>query len=120
MTDPGCLDTRNEFAARVAIVTGAGQGMGRAVAARLAQAGAKVVLNDKGPDSLEKAAQSLQEISGDVATITGDVTSRNDVERIVRTALDRFGGIHILVNNAGVLYPTRLLDIEEAEWDLVI
>ena len=52
--------------------------------------------------------------------VAGDVTSKNDVDRIIRTALDRFGGIHILVNNAGVLYPTRLIDIEEEEWDLVI
>ena len=120
MSNPGWLDTRDEFARRVAIVTGAGQGMGRAVAARLAQAGAKVVMNDKSPDSVETAAQSLKESFGDIVAVAGDVTSRNDVDRIIRTALDRFGGIHILVNNAGVLYPTRLIDIEEEEWDLVI
>ena len=113
------VDT-TEFADKVAIVTGAGRGMGRAVAQRLAAGGARLVINDSERDSAERTAAEIMELGGEAVAAPGNVTSSQDVHRMVATALERFGGLHILVNNAGVLRPTRVVDIEEDEWDLVV
>ncbi len=110
----------SDFAGRVAIVTGAGRGMGRAVAARLASGGAKLVVNDLDADSAERAAGVLQESGAEALATPGDVTSSADVARMVAGALERFGRIHVLINNAGVLRPTPVFDIEEEEWDMVV
>ncbi len=110
----------SDFAGRVAIVTGAGRGMGRAVAARLAAGGAKLVVNDLDADSAERAAGALQESGAEALATPGDVTSSADVAGMVAGALEHFGRIHVLVNNAGVLRPTPVFDIEEEEWDMVV
>ncbi len=110
----------SDFAGRVAIVTGAGRGMGRAVAARLAAGGAKLVVNDLDADSAERAVGALQESGAEALATPGDVTSSADVARMVARALERFGRIHVLINNAGVLRPTPVFDIEEEEWDMVV
>jgi NAD(P)-dependent dehydrogenase (short-subunit alcohol dehydrogenase family) len=94
--------------------------MGRAVAARLAEGGARLVVNDKREDLAQAVAASLETGGQEAVAVAGDVTSRVDVDRMVQTACERFGALHILVNNAGILFPTKLLDLEEAEWDLVI
>ena len=105
---------------RVAIVTGAGQGMGRAVAMRLSAEGARVVANDVNEEAAARTAKGVQEAGGEAIAVAGDVTSSGDVANIVDAALDRYGRIDILVNNAGVLRPTKVIDIEEDEWDWVI
>ena len=105
---------------RVAIVTGAGQGMGRAVAMRLSAEGARVVANDVNEEAAARTAKGIQEAGGEAIAVAGDVTSSGDVANIVDAALDRYGRIDILVNNAGVLRPTKVIDIEEDEWDWVI
>ena len=110
----------SDFAGRVAIVTGAGRGMGWAVAARLAAGGAKLVVNDVDADSAERAAGALQESGAEALATPGDVTSSADVAGMVAGALEHFGRIHVLVNNAGVLRPTPVFDIEEEEWDMVV
>ena len=110
----------SDFAGRVAIVTGAGRGMGWAVAARLAAGGAKLVVNDLDADSAERAAGALQESGAEALATPGDVTSSADVARMVASALGRFGRIDVLINNAGILRPTPVFDIEEEEWDMVV
>ena len=105
---------------RVAIVTGAGQGMGRAVAMRLSAEGARVVANDVNEEAAARTAKGVQEAGGEAIAVAGDVTSSGDVANIVDAALNRYGRIDILVNNAGVLRPTKVIDIEEDEWDWVI
>ena len=111
------MQVKDDFSGKVAIVTGGGQGMGRAVAQHFAQAGASVVVNDKNAD----AAQSVADALGDGALAApGDVTVKADVDEVVKTAAEAFGGIDILVNNAGILFSTTLADMEEDEWDLVI
>ena len=105
---------------RVAIVTGAGQGMGRAVAMRLSADGARVIANDVNEEAAARTARGIQDAGGEAIAVAGDVTSSGDVADIVRAALDRYGRIDILVNNAGVLRPTKVIDIEEDEWDWVI
>ena len=109
-----------ELAGKVAIVTGAGQGMGYAVAHRLAAAGASVVVNDVNPAAAEQTAAALRAAGHPALAVPGDVASSQDVCGIVAATLDRYGSIHILINNAGVLRPTAVIDIEEAEWDLVV
>ena len=109
-----------DFAGRVTIVTGAGRGMGRAVAARLAAGGAKLVVNDLDVDSAERTACALRESGAEALAAPGDVTSSADVARMVSSALGNFGRIHVLINNAGVLRPTPVFDIEEEEWDMVV
>ena len=111
------MHVNDDFSGKVAIVTGGGQGMGRAVAQHFAQAGASVVVNDKNAD----AAQSVADALGDGALAApGDVTVKADVDEVVKTAAEAFGSVDILVNNAGILFSTTLADMEEDEWDLVI
>ena len=110
----------SDFAGKVAIVTGAGRGMGRAVATRLAGAGAKLVVNDLDAGSAEDAAVALRQSGAEALAAPGDVTSNVAVARLVAETLGHYGAIHVLVNNAGVLRPTPVFDIEEDEWDMVV
>ena len=105
---------------RVAIVTGSAQGMGRAVAELLARNGASVVINDVNKDAIEKVADELEDLGLKVKPIVGDVTSSKDVETLVNETIAEFGTVNILINNAGVLRSTKVIDIEESEWDFVV
>ncbi len=118
-TDPEVRTVRmkDDFSGKVAIVTGGGQGMGRAVTQLFVEAGARVAVNDKNSVAARRVADAL----GDAAlAVPGDVTVKADVDQVVRAAVDSFGGVDILVNNAGILFSTTLEDMEEDEWDLVI
>ena len=110
----------HEFQGRVAIVTGAGRGMGRAVALRLASGGASVVVNDLRLEDARRVSDELKELGTESLAVEGDVTIAADVRRLVDRTIDAFGGLHILINNAGVLRPTPVIDIEEDEWDFVV
>ncbi len=114
------MSDTTELAGKVAIVTGAGQGMGYAVAHRLAAAGASLVVNDVNAAAAEQTAAALRAAGHAASSVPGDVASSQDVYGIVAATLERYGSIHILINNAGVLRPTAVIDIEEAEWDLVV
>ena len=106
---------------RVAIITGAGQGMGKAVALNLASESCNIVINDLNEKSgLDTIHQINSSYDAKAIFIKGNVISKNDIENTVNSALDEFGRIDILVNNAGVLRPTKVIDIEEDEWDFVI
>jgi NAD(P)-dependent dehydrogenase (short-subunit alcohol dehydrogenase family) len=108
------------FTERVAIVTGAAQGMGFATAARLLREGARVVLADINADELARALDSLAEWRDAAYSEQVDVTSGSGVKRLVDNATARFGTVDILVNNAGVLRSTAVERISDAEWDLVV
>jgi NAD(P)-dependent dehydrogenase (short-subunit alcohol dehydrogenase family) len=105
---------------RVALVTGAGSGMGAACARRLATDHRAVVLLDIRADSLVPVAADVERAGAGVDTVAGDVTVSSDVEESIRRTQDRFGRVDVLVNAAGVLESTRLFDISPEEWARVI
>jgi len=99
---------------KVAVITGASRGIGAAVAAELARAGACVVLGARSEDGLRQVAAGLGEKA---ATVVCDVTRLDDLDRLVATAVERFGGIDILVNNAGVSPPAKqIYKVTPDEW----
>jgi len=105
----------------VAIVTGSGRGIGRAIALELAAAGVKVVVNYAGrSDKAEETVDLIRGAGGEGVAVQADVSQQVDVDRLVRTALDHFGKIDILVNNAGINRDTLLLRMKEADWDAVM
>ena len=98
-----------ELDGKVAVVTGAGRGIGRAIALALADAGAAVAVLERDPDSGARVVDEITDAGGDALLVTGDVCARADCEAVVATAVGRFGGVDILVNNAQQV-PTGPLD----------
>jgi NAD(P)-dependent dehydrogenase (short-subunit alcohol dehydrogenase family) len=102
---------------KVALITGAGRGMGEAIAVRLAQEGAQIVLDDLELRPTEKLAADLGKRYGvRTLAIAGDMAKLEDIRRTVALAIKTFRRIDILVNNAGILYPTRVMDISPEQW----
>ena len=109
------------FKNKVAIVTGAGRGMGRACSLAFAREGAAVALVDVQKEVLEEVASEIKNNGGRALTILCDVSRSEDVRKTVERAVTEFGTIDILVNNAGVLRVTAPVeDISEEEWDLIM
>ncbi len=106
--------------AKIAIVTGAGQGMGRSVAMKLASEGNKIIVNDVNSEQADSTVSKINALGGIAYPNNADVTSHDEVTNMADQCLTLYGNIHILVNNAGVLRPTKVIDIEEQEWDWVI
>ena len=106
---------------KIAIVTGAGQGIGKAIAIRLAEAGADVAIMDLNMDAAASVAQDIESIGRRSLPIQADVTQSNDVNAAVEKVISTLGRVEILVNNAGIAGRTLpLTDLEEADWDAVI
>ncbi|MEV6302390.1 SDR family NAD(P)-dependent oxidoreductase [Actinoplanes sp. NPDC051861] len=105
---------------RVAIVTGAAQGLGAAEALALAAEGARVVLNDLPGPALDEVADRILAAGGDAVVCPGDVGDWHTGEALLKTATDTFGGLDVLVNNAGVLRDRMVFSMSEQEWDTVI
>ncbi len=109
-----------ELKEKVALVTGAAQGIGKAVALMLARHGADVIVADV---NLEKAAETAREVEAigrGAMAVKVDVTRLSDVEQMVESALGRFGKIDILVNNAGIARDKLILRMTEEDWDTVL
>ena len=107
------------FAGKGALVTGAAQGMGRAIAQRLLEEGASVVLFDVDEGALARTAGELAG-SGAVEAVAGDVSAREDVQRAVRACVDRFGKLDVLAAQAGIGDLRPLLEIDDAAWQRMI
>jgi NAD(P)-dependent dehydrogenase (short-subunit alcohol dehydrogenase family) len=105
---------------RAAIVTGAGNGLGRAEALALAAAGARLVLNDMAADDAHAVAGEIRAAGGQAAVCAGDIGEWATGEQLVAAALDRYGQLDILVNNAGVLRDRMVFTMSAEEWDLVL
>ena len=114
---------------RVANVTGAGRGLGRAHALMLARHGAKVVVNDMGSSAdgigadqtpAQEVVQAIQALGGEAVVDSADVASWAGAPAMVARAVETFGGLHILVNNAGILRDRLMINMTEDEWDTVL
>ncbi len=114
------MDEALRLTGRVAIVTGAGAGLGRAESLALAQAGARLVLNDLPGDAVQAVAAEIAAAGGQAVVAAGDVAEWATGEQLVATALEQYGQLDILVNNAGVLRDRMIFSMTEQEWDLVI
>lgn len=105
---------------KVAIVTGSARGLGAATARRLAQEGAKVVITDINAELAQATARALQDERLAAHCVVGDITKAADVQRLVDETVAHFGGVHILVNNAGAPRDKYLVKMSEDDWDFVM
>jgi len=105
---------------RVAIVTGAGSGIGREISIRLAEMGASVVILDKNSETARETADRINPLGVGALAIACDVISRSACQRATEQAVDAFGRIDILCNNAGIVVRKDAVSLEEREWDTVL
>lgn len=106
---------------KVAIITGSSKGIGREIALVFAEAGADVVISGRGLDSsLEEVAEEIRQLGRHPLAVAADIRKKPDVEKLVQTAVDKFGVIDIMVNNAGVLFTAPFLEHSEEDWDRVM
>lgn len=103
---------------KVAIVTGAGAGLGRAEALALADAGADVVVNDVSGGI--GTVDEIEALGGKAMLVEGDVGERSTADALTSAAIEHFGGLHVVVNNAGLLRDRMLFNMTDEEWDLVV
>ena len=105
---------------QIAIVTGAGRGIGRATALALAQEGANLVLAARSISEINAVADEIRDVGREALSVATDVSRKADVDSMVQKVLDQFGKIDILVNNAGVTKPNAIRNVLEEDWDLII
>ncbi|OGO20960.1 MAG: 3-oxoacyl-[acyl-carrier-protein] reductase [Chloroflexi bacterium RBG_16_50_9] len=106
---------------KVAIVTGSGRGIGKTIALKLAGAGANIVINDIGdPSSAEGVAAEVKALKRDSLVVMGDVSSSEDMAKMIEMTISTFGKVDILVNNAGITRDHLLLRMTDEEWDKVL
>ena len=106
---------------KVIVVTGASQGLGKALALAFAEAGAKLVVNSRSEESIAPVAQEAETLGAEVLAVAADISDGADARRLIDAAVDRFGGIDVLINNAGVLGPrVAIEEYPEDEWRKVI
>jgi len=105
---------------KTAIVTGAGSGFGEGIAKRFAQEGCKVLVNDLNPQGGERVVAEIRAAGGQAHFVQADVSKDADVKRLIEGCLDHFGGLHIIVNNAGTTHRNRpMLEVSEEEFDRI-
>ena len=110
-----------DLTGRVAIVTGSSRGIGRAIAIRLSQLGAKVVINYRSrAQEAQEVAETIRQAGGQAIVLQADVSNRGDVEALVKAVTEQYGKVDILVNNAGITRDGLLALMPEADWDDVM
>jgi 3-oxoacyl-[acyl-carrier protein] reductase len=105
---------------RVAYVTGSGRGIGRAVALKLASEGAKVVVNDLDREPAEDVVGEIRAAGGEAVTVVGSVTADEFAERFINTGIETFGGVDIIVNNAGYTWDSMIHKMSDEQFDAII
>ncbi|MDP9728185.1 beta-ketoacyl-ACP reductase [Alicyclobacillus tolerans] len=108
------------FTGKVAVVTGAARGIGQATAMVLARDGAKVAVFDLKEEFCSETVQKIQEAGGEALAVSCQVSDKQSVEQAFQKVVDRFGTVHILVNNAGVIRDNLLFKMTEEDWDTVM
>lgn len=109
-----------DLSGKVALVTGAGEGVGRAVALMLAQSGAAVGVNDLNPDRADKVAQEIIDAGGQAMPYSADISNKFQASANIEALRDRFTNLHILVNAAGIQRPSTLIKLDEYDWRRII
>ena len=112
--------SRFDLTGRTAVVTGATRGLGRAFARALAEAGADIVAVGRDETAAAEVEQELADIGRRSQTVIADVTSRSEVERVLAAAVDQFGAVDVLVNNAGTCVHRPALEVTDEEWRQVL
>lgn len=105
---------------KVAIVTGASRGIGRAIALALASQGAKVVASARNVEALAKLTAEIKSQGGDALAVVGDVAVEDDANNLVKQAVEAYGQVDVFVNNAGITRDGLLLRMKNADWDAVL
>ncbi|NOP95855.1 SDR family oxidoreductase [Mycolicibacterium fortuitum] len=105
---------------KVAIVSGSGRGIGREIALKLASSGASVVINDIDAEPAKETVAAVEAAGGRAVACVGNVTDINFGERFVQTAVDSFGGLDIIVNNAGYTWDSVIQKMTDDQWDAII
>jgi NAD(P)-dependent dehydrogenase (short-subunit alcohol dehydrogenase family) len=105
---------------KIAIITGAGSGIGRGIALAFIKEGAKVVVADWSEEGGKETVGQIRKINGEAVFVKTDVSKTADIDEMVKTCLDKFGRVDILVNNAGILKFGSLHETTEEEWDAVL
>ena len=109
------------LANRVALVTGSGRGIGRAISLKLAEVGATVIVNDIGEASpVDSVAEEIKAMGGQSLSVLADVSQAQDVARLVETIVSTFGKVDILVNNAGISRDQLIIRMSDEDWDKVL
>lgn len=114
------MTTGRDLEGRVALVTGASRGIGRAIALALAAAGAKVACVARGVDKLSDTAEAIRAAGGTADVYACDVTDSQSVQKVVESVVEKWEKLHILVNNAGVTRDTLIPRMSDEDWDTVI
>ena len=110
----------NKLQDKVAIVSGSGRGIGRAIALKLASEGARVVVNDLDADPAQEVVEQIRKAGGQAVSCVGNVTAPDFGERFVKTAVDSFGGLDIIVNNAGYTWDSVIQKMSDEQWYAII
>ena len=105
---------------KVALITGGGTGMGRAIALAFSREGAAVAVAARRVDKLKEVVREIEKQGGQALAVTCDVSQSNDAKRAVKATVERFGRLDVLVNNAGTFHVSTVESIPEEEWDRVI
>lgn len=110
-------DIVTRLAGKVALITGGGTGIGRAIALAFAREGAKVAVAGRRMEKIEESARDIRSDGGEALAIGCDVSNAGDAKRAVRETVERFGRLNVLVNNAGILSVSTIEQIDEEDWD---
>jgi 3-oxoacyl-[acyl-carrier protein] reductase len=105
---------------KVAVVSGSGRGIGRSVALKLASEGASVVVNDLDPEPAEQTVADIKAAGGRAVAVVGSVTDAGFADRFVNTAIESFGGLDVVVNNAGYTWDTVIQKMTDEQWDAIL